>query len=88
MLSVLPGGQGVARQPVSNRIDLVDIGLFPEAFLFETVADFAVVDAKEFGHTSGHVHIVRLALGALLVQKLVDRIIWRLELQQDRHNDE
>ena len=61
--------------------------MFPEAFLFEAVPNFAVIDAKELRHPCGHVDIVLLAFRTLLVHELVDRIILRLELQQDRHDD-
>ena len=62
--------------------------LVPEAFLLEAVPDFSVVMAKELGSASSHVHIVGLAFGTLLVQELVNRIVSRLILDQNIHNDE
>ena len=59
----------------------------PEAFFLEAVAHSAVVDAQELGHASGHVDVILLALGALLVEELVDGIILRLKLEKDGHDD-
>ena len=80
------GGQGVARQPVSTTVFLFEYGLFPETFIFETIAYLSVVDAQELGHTSGRIDEIRLSFGTLLVEKLKDGIILLLKLKQDRHD--
>ena len=62
--------------------------LIPESLFLETVPDFSIVMAKEFGPTGIHVHIVRFAFGTLFVQELENGIISGLILDQDTHDDE
>ena len=59
----------------------------PEAFFLEAVAHSAVVNAQELGHAGGHVDVVLLAFGPLLVEELVNRIVLGLKLEQDSHDD-
>ena len=47
----------------------------------ETIANLAVVDAQELGHPGGHVDVILLTFGSLLVEELVDRIILGLKLK-------
>ena len=62
-------------------------GLLPETLFFETVTDFSVVNAEEFGHSGGHVDIVRLSLGTFLVEELIHRVVLGVQLEQNTHDD-
>ena len=86
MLPVLYGKQGLVKQALSVRLGLVHFGAVPKPLLDVTVADSAVIDALELGHASSHIDVILLSFGTLLVKELINRIILRLELKQDRHN--
>ena len=81
------GNQGVDTNPLSIRVDLLRCWAVPESFFLEAVAHLSVVDAQELSHAGGHVDVVLLAFGALLVEELVDGIILGLKLEQDGHDD-
>ena len=54
---------------------LIHQRLVPEAILFKTIPDPAIINAQEFCAASSHVNAERFALRPLLIQELVNRVI-------------